>query len=222
MTQGKPSWRGLGQCERASDTVLQELRRMIITMELAPGTAISEEGFGELLKCSRSAIRKALQQLAQEHLVVFVPRRGVSVADLGLVDLSSMIEATDCIDAVLARLAAERLTNQLIAELDELLVLSEQAEAVADIEQVVKLDFQFHSAVAAASNNYLLIEFHETLQRLWTRFILSGFKRAGTAAGAIEGHRLIVEALRSHDANAAEAAARSHCGHVRDRMVAGT
>ena len=213
--------KGIGHYERASDAVLVELRRMIITLELAPGTAITEEGLGELLKCSRTPIREALQQLAREHLVVAAPRRGVSVAELRLVDFIAMLEATEHIDVDLARLAAERLTDAHVAELDELLTLSHQADIDGDFERVVELDVQFHDVIADASNNHFLIEFHETLHRLSTRFVFLGFKRAGTAAGAIEDHRQIVEALRRRDAGAAEAATRSHCHHARDRMMAG-
>jgi DNA-binding GntR family transcriptional regulator len=213
--------KGIGQPERASDAVLVELRRMIITLELAPGTAITEEGLGDLLKCSRTPIREALQQLAREHLVVATPRRGVSVAELRLVDFIAMLEATENIDVDLARLAAERLTDAHVAELDELLRLSDQADIDGDFERVVELDVQFHNVIAEASSNHFLIEFHETLHRLSTRFVFLGFKRAGTAAGAIEDHRQIVEALRGRDADSAEAATRSHCHHARDRMMAG-
>src|SRR5664280_1733338 len=90
----------VGQYERASDTALRQLRKMIITLELAPGEAITEESLGVRLKCSRTPIREALQQLVREHLVVATPRRGVTVADLSLTDFFAMLEATEGIDAV--------------------------------------------------------------------------------------------------------------------------
>ena len=211
----------VGQYERASDTALRQLRKMIITLELAPGEAITEESLGVRLKCSRTPIREALQQLVREHLVVATPRRGVTVADLSLTDFFAMLEATEGIDAVLVRLAAERLTDEQIAELDELLRLSAEADASGDFEEVVELDFQFHNILASGSKNHFLIEFHETLHRLATRFVFLGFKRAGTASGAIEDHRAIVEALRARDTDVAEAATRSHCHHARERMMAG-
>ena len=221
MKRSEASPRSLHRHERASDAVLRELRKKIITLEFAPGTALTEESLCSLLSCSRTPIREALQQLVREHLVVATPHRGVTVADLSLVDFFAMMEAIEGIEAVLARLAAERLTDEQIGELDELLNLSEQADAARDFEGEVELDFEFESLIAAASNNRFLIEFHETPHRLSTRFVYLGFKRAGTAAGAIEDHRRIVEALRSRDADAAEAAARSHLNHARDRMVAG-
>ena len=213
--------KGMGQPERASDAVLRELRRMIITLELAPGTAITEESLCELLKCSRTPIREALQQLVREHLVVATPRRGVSVAELRMVDFFAMLEATEGIDAIVARLAAQRFTDERIDELDEVMRLSEQAEAARDFEREVELDFEFHSVIAAASDNHFLMEFHETLHRLSTRFVFLGFNRAGTATGAIEDHQQIVEALRARDADLAESAVRSHVCHARERMMAG-
>ncbi len=221
MARSMASAGNAGQYERASDTALRELRRMIITLELAPGEAITEESLGARLKCSRTPIREALQQLVREHLVVATPHRGVSVATLNLTDFFAMLEATEAVDATLMRLAAERLTDEQIAELDELLRQSDEAEAAGDFEQVVELDFQFHSVIATGSSNHFLIEFHDTLHRLSTRFVFLGFRRAGTAAGAIEDHRVMLEALRARDADRAESAARAHCRHARERMMAG-
>ncbi len=212
---------GAGQYERASDTALRELRRMIITLELEPGEAITEESLGAHLKVSRTPIREALQQLVREHLVVATPHRGVSVATLNLTDFFAMLEATEAVDATLMRLAAKRLTDAQLTELDELLRLSDEAEAAGDFEQVVELDFTFHNVIAGASSNHFLIEFHDTLHRLSTRFVFLGFKRAGTATGAIADHRAMVAALRARDADRAEAAGRDHCHHARERMMAG-
>lgn len=221
MAKGETSRSNVGQHERASDAALRELRRMIITMELAPGEAITEESLCARLKCSRTPIREALQQLVREHLVDATPRRGVSVAPLSVTDFFAMLEATEGVDAVLARLAVERLTDETISVLDELLRLSDEADTADDFGRVVELDFQFHNIIATVSSNHFLMEFHDTLHRLSTRFVFLGFKRAGSAAAAIGDHRVIVEALRSRDADRAEAAVRTHCHHARERMMAG-
>ena len=67
---------------------------MIITLELAPGTAITEESLAALLNCSRTPVREALELLARAHFVVATPRRGVSAAELRLVDSIAMLEVT--------------------------------------------------------------------------------------------------------------------------------
>ena len=185
--------------ERASDRVLRDLRRKILTLELPPGAVVTEANLVETLACSRTPLREALQRLSHEHLVVAVPRRGVSIADLGIVEFGLMVEAEEGVDTAAGRLAAERITDAQLGHLDHLLALSEAAAADADLAEVVELDFQIHTAFGAASGNHFLLEFQEMLLRLLARYIYLGFTRAGTAAGAIADHRRIIEALRSRD-----------------------
>ena len=77
---------------RASDRIEHELRRMIVTLELAPGAEVSEPYLIERLKCGRTPLREALQRLAQEHLVVSVPRRGTSIAELSVSEFRELEE----------------------------------------------------------------------------------------------------------------------------------
>ena len=205
---------------RASDGVLQELRRMIITLELPPGAVVTEENLCAQLGCSRTPLREALQLLAREHLVVAMPRRGVSIAELGIVQFGELAEADETIECAVARRAAERITDEQMGRLDRVIVESDNAEAAGELAQVVDLDFQMHTILGAATGNHLLLEFQETLLRLLARYVYLGFRRAGTARGAIEDHRLIVEALRGRSPEAAEAAMRSHVHNGRNRMRA--
>ncbi|HJW76802.1 MAG TPA: GntR family transcriptional regulator [Thermoleophilia bacterium] len=203
---------------RASDRVLEELREMILTLQLAPGAVITEASLVEIMGCSRTPLREALQRLVYEHLVVAVPRRGVSVADLSLVDFGPIVEAFECVDSVTVRLAAERLSDEVLDELDGVLRESDEAEAAGDLARVVGLDFRFHTTFGAVAGNPFLLEFQEMLLHLLARFVYLGFARAGTAAGAIADHRRIVAALQARDADAAETAVRDHCHNGRERM----
>lgn len=208
------------QTVRASDAVTSNLRRKILTMELPPGAVVTEANLVDLLQCSRTPLREALQRLAHEHLVVAVPRRGVSIADLSVVDFRSLAEAGEGIEMALVRLYAGRITDEEIDALDELVNRSEEAEAAGDLAQVVDFDFEIHHALGTASGNRFLTEFHGIVLRLLARYVYLGFQRAGTAAGANSDHRRIVNALRDRDFAEAEAAVRDHQHKGRDRMRA--
>lgn len=214
MTKGRTTQ----QPGRASDRVLTDLRRMILTLELSPGAVVTEASLVELLGCSRTPLREALQRLSHEHLVVAVPRRGVTVADLSIVDFSALIQAEEGVESTVSRLAAERITDDQLDHLGELLARSDEAAAARDMAELVDLDFQIHTTFGAASGNRFLREFQETLLRLLARYIYLGFQRAGNAEGAIVDHRHIVDALRSRDPIACEAALHSHISHGRERM----
>ena len=203
---------------RASDRVLKDLRHMILTLELPPGTVVTEASLVEVLGCSRTPLREALQRLSHEHLVVAVPRRGVSIADLSIVDFSvddpGRGDRGQCRSSVLPR-SASPTTSWLM---DELLARVGRGRRRRDMAEVVDLDFQFHTTFGIASGNRFLLEFQEMLLRLLARYVYLGFQRAGNAEGAIGDHRHIVAALRTRDPDACEAALRAHIRNGRERM----
>ena len=203
---------------RASDRVLKDLRRMILTHELPPGAVVTEASLVDVLKCSRTPLREALQSLSHEHLVVAVPGRGVSIADLGIVEFGVIVEAELSLEAPLVRLAAERIGDPAIEELRELLERSEAAVASGDVAEVVECDFYFHTTWGAASGNHLLLEFQSMLLRLLARYVYLGFQHPGNPEGAIDDHRQVYEALRHRDPDAAETAIRAHIQNGRERM----
>jgi GntR family transcriptional regulator, rspAB operon transcriptional repressor len=203
---------------RASDRVLQDLRRMILTHELPPGAVVTEASLVEVLKCSRTPLREALQSLSHEHLVVAVPGRGVSIADLSIVEFGVIVEAEASVEAPLVRLAAERITDERIDELAALLLRSTTAVETGDLPEVVECDFYFHTTWGAAAGNHLLLEFQTMLLRLLARYVYLGFQHQGNPEGAISDHGQVLEALRRRDPDAAEAAIRTHITNGRERM----
>src|SRR5215217_1189689 len=52
----------------------------VMSHRLPPGTRLGEAEFCELYDVSRTTVRKALQRLAHEHIVVLRPNRGAVVA----------------------------------------------------------------------------------------------------------------------------------------------
>jgi DNA-binding GntR family transcriptional regulator len=206
---------------RASDEIVERLRHLIITLELAPGSDVTETYLRELLQCGRTPLREALQRLAAEHLVVATPRRGVSISELSIIDFRNLMEAASCIEPQVARLAAERITDDRLRLLGDLLADSEKASLAGQPERSAMLDWDFHHEMALSTRNPYLSESLDTLHRLSMRFVFLGFQHSGDAAeGALDDHRRIFAGLSAHDADAAEKAILEHCEHGRDRMRA--
>jgi DNA-binding GntR family transcriptional regulator len=220
MTPPEAAQEAVVHRRRASDRVLAELRRRIITLELPPGAVVTEEYLCTVLDCSRTPLREALRILAREHLVVAVPHRGVSIAELSIADFTTMVEATDGVERFLVRLAAERISDEQLAEMQEFVEMSAIAAEAGDLVRVAELDFCFHHLLGVAADNPLMIDAQDTLHGLSMRFVFLGFKRAGTAAGAVEDHRHILAALRTRDPETAEAAVHRHILNGRERMRA--
>ena len=67
-----------------TDRAYRELEEMIVTLQISPGTVLSEQALSGRLKIGRTPIREALQRLARDGLVVIMPRRGIMVSEINL------------------------------------------------------------------------------------------------------------------------------------------
>jgi DNA-binding GntR family transcriptional regulator len=90
----------------------ERIKKKIVSLELSPGSVIDEAVLQAELDLGRTPIREALQRLSLEKLVVIVPRRGMFVADIGVMDLQRLFEVRVVLECMAARLAAQRGTEQ--------------------------------------------------------------------------------------------------------------
>ncbi|MBO4255192.1 GntR family transcriptional regulator [Streptomyces griseorubiginosus] len=127
------------------------LRQMVLTLELAPGAALSENELAASLGVSRTPVRESLILLAQEGLVQVFPKIGSFVSR---VDPAQVADAQFLREAVeLASL--EDLPEQLDAELVEELRdnLRRQRGTGLDLEGFFALDEAFHQGLMRLSGH---------------------------------------------------------------------
>ncbi len=194
---------------RLSEKAYRLIKEKIITLELPPSSLINEQTLMEELELGRTPIREALQRLAAEGLVNVVPRRGIFVANIHITDLQKIFEVRMLLEGFCARLAAERITDEQIAEMEA--VLQELAQAQnADIETFMIIDERFHALLYQAAGNEFLAEALDRLYapslRLWYLVV----DRLADLRGEIATHREIIPALKARDGAQAEAVMRQH------------
>lgn len=205
---------------RESDRVEGELRKKIITMELSPGAMVSEAYLGQLLNCGRTPLREAIQRLSQEYLLKSVPRRGVAIAGLSVVDLVDLIEALVLVEGFSARLATERISDTELVTLEQLVVKAEEASREGDISTVAELDYEFHYVIAQATGNRYLADTIDRLHRLVTRFGYVAWRRERSAAASLAEHRHILAAFKNRDPDDAERQTQEHTLKAKERITA--
>ena len=185
------------------------IRDQIITLKLAPGSVIEEARLREELGLGRTPIREALQRLAHENLVSFVPHRGTFVCDINLTDLHRLTEVRVELEGYAARLAADRagaadrtLMKALIGELEKI--------DEYDAHSLMRLDQRIHRQVYQATRNPFLQSMLEESFNLSLRIWFLGLDRGIRLKEAVEEHRRLLDAIVSRDADQAEAVMRQH------------
>ncbi len=203
----------------ASDTVARELRRMIITGELAPGGLVSEVLLSKALGCSRTPLREALQQLSQQYLLTLPPRRGVLIQPLSIVDCQEIHDVMyDIGSACIARVSS-RIGPQQLERLRSIVSRQEEASNDVDCYELTELDVEFHTTIAQCTGNRYLVCSTERIQSALARFLYPAYQAAGGARVSIAEHKAIIEALEKGDSEMANLRLREHVTNGRERVL---
>src|SRR5262249_6438376 len=81
-----------------ADQAYSRIRELIVTLELAPGSLVSERELMERLGVGRTPVREALRALARERLVEVYPRRGMFVSSVDVRDLAGLSEVRNALE----------------------------------------------------------------------------------------------------------------------------
>ncbi len=192
-----------------ADRAYHAIREMIVSLELRPGAVIDERGLMERLGIGRTPTREALRRLAQERLVEVYPRRGMFVTSVEIRDLASLAEVRSVLESHVARLAAERATDDDRRALETLLdELGGRSEL--DARELMALDERIHRQVYRAAHNPFLEATLEEYYVLALRIWYLALDRTQELEQAVLGHRELLEAIHGGDANRAEESMRRH------------
>ena len=116
---------------RLSEKAYHLIKEKIVRLELKPLSVIDEHALQEDLNLGRTPIREALHRLAAEGLVIIAPRRGMFVADISITDLQKVFQVRMVLEGFCARLAAQKATEEQIAQMD---AVFEKLERVPDYD----------------------------------------------------------------------------------------
>jgi len=106
---GKLSKVNLNNYKPLREVIFDTLREAIIAGELKPGERLMEVKLAE---------KKAIRKLELEGLVEMLPRKGAHVAELSVKDIMDVLEVRATLDGLATALAAERITDEEIKELE--------------------------------------------------------------------------------------------------------
>jgi GntR family transcriptional repressor for pyruvate dehydrogenase complex len=207
---------------------------LIRSQQLRPGDKLpAERELALTMGVSRPVLREALRALSLmgivdirhgdgTYITALEPQRLVSHLDFVFatdgVALSHLFEARRVVEPGNTRLAAARISADEITRLAGL--VEALGAAVDDPDRFGDLDIEFHDAICDAAGNFLLTQ----LMRIINTMAKASRQRTGAApavrAAALRDHGVILEAMRAHDADAAEAAMREHLDHVQAALEA--
>ena len=198
----------------AQEAVLVELRRAIITGELAPGEQVVQDALAERFGVSRVPLREALKILEGEGQVTYRPHRGYFVATLDLDDLREVYRIRDLLESEAITVAVARITT---AELDTAAAALDDMESAARDDNLVAMteaNRRFHFCLIEAAQMPRLLRLVRILWDSTDVYRSVYYTQGGRRDAVNDEHREALAAIRAGDADRAVQVLRKHRDHA--------
>ena len=202
--------------ETVASRAYRELHGRILRRELKPGEALRQNRLSKELGVGTNPLREAMVRLECDGLIEIVPQWGGRVRIWTKRDLRDFYEYRAAIESRIARLCAQRGSDQEFQELTELGKEIERTLDSSKPQQIenLTLDFEFHRHVARFARSRLLLEQFNRMDVLhqlihsWDLLDTAKFKEKDLHNW--EDHPRLAQALASRDPDRAEHSMRLH------------
>jgi len=211
-----------------SEEISSQLLSMIREKQLSPGEKLPpERELAAMLNVSRPSLREALRALAIMNVIEMRQGDGTYITSLepellvehldfvlSLDDSTflQLFEARKIVEVGIASLAAQRITDRQIQELEA--VQTKSLASSDDYDAFLAVDLELHDIITHAAGNPFLKRFLTSLSRI----SLASRKRTVTIPGvsrqAAVDHQAIIAALKDRDPEAASRAMLIHLNNV--------
>ncbi|OPA80945.1 hypothetical protein BVG16_00945 [Paenibacillus selenitireducens] len=204
--------------ETTYSRVRDKLRQDILSGEFKPGVRLRIVDLSNRYGVSQMPIREALQQLQGEGLVSLLPHKGASVREVNEKFVSDMYDIRMAIETMLVRNGVPYMKD---SDYNRLVTIEEQYEKAAeegDMLLCLKLNESFHKIINNLAQNEEAIRI---IDRHWG-LIDSMRQIFGSNRGndIVNDHRMLLEALKSRDAEAATSITRDHVIKAKEDLIA--
>ncbi|MBQ0830642.1 GntR family transcriptional regulator [Streptomyces sp. RG38] len=195
------------------------LRSLLLSGSIPPGTRLTEADLTRMFNVSRSTMRAVLVQLAQEGYVTSEVNRGVRTRSFSVEEAADILEARETLESALAGKAAERATDEEIAELRRTLRTMEECKTRGDQAGYSQGNRRFHQQVKEAAHQQTLARAYDTLLYPLVMRQYRNLTAPHPRTGSLEEHQAIFLAIVTRNPEAATAAMRHHVASARQALM---
>lgn len=213
---------------RVYESILGHIHQLVEDGVLKPGDKLpSERKLAERFRVGRSSVRDAIRILEVRGVVKARQGGGTVVqafsSDALVAELAGtlvrkralvqeLMEVRCMLEPPLAARAAAHASPEQIEQMEDILL--RQRRKLKRGEMAVEEDTEFHTTIARAAGNRVMLAVLDTLVGLLTETRRHFLVDRERAQSSLSGHRLVLRAIRRREPGAAERAMRKHIRSV--------
>jgi phosphonate utilization transcriptional regulator len=204
-----------------SSAAQQEIERMILEGEIAPGAKLTEAWLSERLGVSRGPIREAFRMLEEAGLVRQEKNRGVFVRDIPLEEALEIYDLRAVMDELVGRRLAETITPEQLKAVRAVVEQMDLAVRAGDADTYHLLNLQFHDMLVGFTGNRKLAGVYRKLVKELALFRRRNLRDQEMLPHSAAEHRAILKAIAAGDPDLAGRAMFDHVMESRERTMKG-
>ena len=181
------------------DEVYSALRKSIINLNLAPGTAISETEISLKFQVSRTPVREALIRLSREGLVEVIPQKETRISLIDLSRVKQEFFLRESLEAAVLESFVLNKGSRYFEEMENLLSLQSEAIKSKAYIEFISYDDRFHQILFEAADQRLSWEVLSKMIGHYHRVRMLSIWMAGIGDEKVGEHRGIFRALKQKD-----------------------
>ena len=184
--------------ETAREYAFRAIIENIISLDLAPGTAVSENEISGFLGISRTPVRESIQELQKAAIVEIFPQRGsyISLIDSNFVEEAVFLRRV--LDVAVIEEACELATDEDIMKMEENLALQEFYLQNMATEKIYELDNEFHRIIYVAAKKETIHKMRKTMMIHFDRVRTLSVESVKDMK-IVADHRDMLEAIKVKD-----------------------
>jgi phosphonate utilization transcriptional regulator len=197
----------------------QEIERLILTGELAPGTKLTEAMLSERLGVSRGPLREAFRRLEEAGLLRQEKNRGVFVRDIALEEAAEIYDLRAVMDELAGRRLATQMTSEQERTLRGIVERMEQAARNDDADAYHLLNLEFHDRLVEFAGNRKMASIYRRLVKELALARWRNLSEEQALPHSAAEHRQILKVIASGDPEAAGRMLYEHAEQSKQRML---
>ena len=203
-----------------ADDVFDQLHHLIISLQLLPGTRISEVEIARQFEVSRQPVREAFIRLANRELLLIRPQKATVVRRFSTRKIKRARFIRMAVECRVLQLACRSATGLHFQRLD--LDLNNQRDAIQkrDVGKFHAIDYDFHRHLCDAGDCALVFDTISENKALVDRLCVLSLSEPAAMEELYEDHSLIVEGLKNRDEDVVMKVITEHLSRL-DDVIAG-
>ena len=203
-----------------TDLVFEELFNAIVSLQMLPGTKLSEAEIAKRFGVSRQPVRDAFNKLEAQDLLLIRPQKATKVRGFSMERIAHARFVRLAVEIEVVRSACASWKRSDGAQLAVNIAAQREAIADHDTEEFHRLDYEFHKLICTLAGHKMVFETIQQCKRKVDRLCVLSLGRASEAETLLADHETLAAAIGQGDANRAADVVRQHLGRLDDTVDA--